>query len=117
MSEESQDGHETWEWEFKQTGVVGSNVEFDVETKEVVLDMSDQKHHVCNQTKVKHRKGVSNNRKPCPVLLDNQSTCDVVVNGDFMKNIRTRDWTLRFRTPIGVFRITMIGEMHDVGTV
>ena len=49
MNEESQDGHETWEWEFKKTGVVGSNVKFDTDTKYVVLDTSDQKYNVCNQ--------------------------------------------------------------------
>ena len=48
MSEESQDNHETWEYTFKKTGVVGSNVNFDTGTKQMVLDMSDQKHHFCN---------------------------------------------------------------------
>ena len=46
MSEESQDSHEAWEWEFKKTGLVDSNVKFNTSTKEVILDTLDQKHCV-----------------------------------------------------------------------
>ena len=63
MREESQYCYEMWEWALKKTRVVGSNVKFDTEAKELVLDMSDQKHHVCNQMKMQDEKGISNNRK------------------------------------------------------
>ena len=71
--------------------MVGSNVKFDADRKELVIDASDQKHHICNQMNMKDGKGVSKNREIWQVLLDNQSTCNVAVSEAFLKNVRTRD--------------------------
>jgi len=42
------------------------------------------------------------NCKSFEVLLDNQSTCDVIVNNLFLRNIRNSNWTLVLQTLSGV---------------
>ena len=56
-------------------------------------------------------------RKLLELLLDNCSTCDVIVNGDFLLNIRKCDWTLALKTQAGDCKIDQIGGLPGVGTV
>ena len=50
------------------------------------------------------------------MLLDSQSTCDVIVNKDLVQNIRECKWTLCLQTQAGVCRIDHIADMAGVGT-
>ena len=68
-------------------------------------------NHVYNQT------GNHKSMKLFDVLLDSQSTCDVVVNGIFVTNIRKSKMTLVLRTQAGECRIDMVADLPGVGTV
>ena len=85
-----------------------------------MFDVSQNKHHVCNQRAIESwsdEERLKKIRKLWQVLLDSQSTCDVVANKAFLTNIRQCRWTLRLQTQTGEFRITQIGDMKGVGTV
>ena len=51
------------------------------------------------------------------ILLDSQSTCNVVINPRMLTNVRACEWTLRLQTQVGEFRINQVGDMWPVGTV
>lgn len=51
------------------------------------------------------------------ILLDSQSTCDVIVNAELISNIRECDWTLKLQTQAGSCKVKMIRDMKGVGTV
>ena len=76
----------------------------------VVIDLRG-KNHVYNQT------GSHKSMKLFDVLLDSQSTCDVIVNGIFVTNIRKSKMTLVLRTQAGKCRIDMVADLPGVGTV
>jgi hypothetical protein len=69
------------------------------------------KNHVFNQT------GTHKSLNLFDVLCDSQSTCDVIVNGIFVINIRPSKMTLVLRTQAGECRINMIADLPGVGTV
>jgi len=76
----------------------------------MIIDLRG-KNHVYNQT------GSHKSMKLFDLLLDSQSTCDVIVNGIFVTNIRKSKMTLVLRTQAGECRIDMIADMPGVGTV
>ena len=51
------------------------------------------------------------------VLLDSQSTCDVIVNEALVQNVRKCKWTLRLQTQAGDCKIDHVADMPGVGTV
>ena len=51
------------------------------------------------------------------VLNDNQSTSNIIVEKDFVRNIRDCKWTLVLRTQAGECRINQIAYLPGVGTV
>jgi hypothetical protein len=76
----------------------------------MIIDLRG-KNHVYNQT------GSHKSMKLFDVLLDSQSTCDVIVNGIFVTNIRKSKMTLVLRTQAGECRIDMVADLPGVGTV
>ncbi|OEU17119.1 hypothetical protein FRACYDRAFT_237529 [Fragilariopsis cylindrus CCMP1102] len=76
----------------------------------IIIDLRG-KNHVYNQT------GSHKSMKLFDVLLDSQSTCDVIVNGVFVKNIRESKMTLVLRTQAGECKINMVADLPGVGTV
>ena len=79
-------------WAFAQKGFVTEQVKFDTVKNEIVHDVSKQKNHACNQSSLGRRDSSS---KLWELLLDNQSTCDVIINSKLLSNIRKCEWTLR----------------------
>ena len=77
---------------------------------DIVLDLRD-KNHVFNQT------GSHKSMDLFDMLCDNQSTCDVIVNPSFVKNIRSSTVKLILRTQAGECRINQIADLPGVGTV
>jgi hypothetical protein len=51
------------------------------------------------------------------MLCDSQSTCDVIVNGAFVINIRQSKMTLVLRTEADECRINMVADLPGVGIV
>jgi hypothetical protein len=66
--------------------------------------------HVFNQT------GSHRSMNLLDILCDNQSTCDVIVDGSMVINIRKSRLTLRLRTQAGECQINHIADMPVVGT-
>ena len=56
-------------------------------------------------------------KKLFELLLDNQFTCYVTVNPEFLSNIRKCKWKLVSKTQEGVCQIKQIGHLPGVGTV
>jgi hypothetical protein len=77
---------------------------------EIIVDLRD-KNHIFNQT------GSHKSMNLYDILCDNQSTCDVIVNGAMVINIRNSPTALRLRTQAGECRITQIADLPGVGTV
>jgi hypothetical protein len=69
------------------------------------------KNHVFNQT------GNHKSLKLFDMLIDSQSTCDIIVNGIFVTNIRPSKMILVLRTQAGECRVNMIADLPGVGTV
>jgi hypothetical protein len=76
----------------------------------MIIDLRG-KNHVFNQT------GSHESMKLFDVLLDSQSTCDVIVNGIFVTNIRKSKMTLVLRTQAGECRIDTVADLPGVGTI
>ena len=76
LQEEPHDGHIHYNWAFAQDGNIDDRVEFDTLNKEIRYDVTDIKKHTYNQT-TKYR---SKPDRLWELLLDNQSTCDVIIN-------------------------------------
>ena len=103
------DGNCTYEWSFKQIGVV-----IDDAKHEIMYDVSRHKHYVHNQIKdTKSRK--NRVKKLSQMLLDSQHTCDAIIKKDFLSKIRYFKWTLRLQNQAGEFRINHIGDILRVG--
>jgi hypothetical protein len=77
----------------------------------MIIDLRG-KNHIYNQTGSSHK-----SMKLFDLLLHSQSTCDVIVNGIFVTNIRKSKMTLVLRTQAGECRIDMIADLPGVGTV
>ena len=75
-----------------------------------VIDITLSKEHSYNQAS-------SKGLRPFEILLDGQSTCDIIVNEAMVTNIRKCDTTLVLRCQIGIGRINEIADLHGVGTV
>ena len=88
-------------------------VEFDPVKKEIIYDVTDMKKHAYNQSS-RHR--VKRDRL-WELLLDNQSTCDVIINSKLLTNIKNCRWTLRLQTQAEECVICEAGDMKGVGTV
>jgi len=76
----------------------------------MIIDLRG-KNHVYNQT------GSHKSMKLFDLLLDSQSTCDVIVNGIFVTNICKSKMMLVLRTQAGECRIDMVADLPGVGTV
>ena len=63
-------------------------VRADREARGIKLDISNHKAHACDKTK-------KSKERSWDLLLDNQSTCDVIMNLRMMSSIRRCRWTLR----------------------
>jgi hypothetical protein len=87
-----------------------SYVMYDGNSSEIIVDLRD-KNHVFNQT------GSHKSMNLFDILCDNQSTCDVIVNGSMVMNIRKSRVALRLRTQAGECRIDHIADLPGVGTV
>jgi hypothetical protein len=74
----------------------------------MIIDLRG-KNHVYNQT------GSHNSMKLFDVLFDSCSTCDVIVNGIFVTNIRKSKMTLVLRTQAGECRIDKVADFPGVG--
>ena len=114
INEEPFDGHSTWEWAFKQCGFIDPNAKINVDKREMCIDLS-KKDHVYNQQG--DWDASRRDMKMWQVLLDSQSTCDVIVNRVLVENIRRCRWTLRLQTQAGECRIDHVADMPGVGTV
>ena len=73
--------------------------------------MKDQVKHAHNQASRNRSKEDSQ----WELLLDNQSTCDVIINKDLLTNIRKCKWTLRLQTQAGECIIDEVGDLKGVG--
>ena len=101
------------DWDFTQKGSVEDHVEFDPVKKEITRDVTDQKRHAHNQSS-KYR---SNQDRLWALLLDNQSTCDVIINSKLLTNIRKCRSTLRLQTQTRDCVINEVGDMKGVGII
>ena len=106
------DGDVLCDWEFSQKSFVTEQVKFDKVKKEIMHDVSNQKNRACNQSSSDIRDHCS---KLCDLLLDDQSTCDVIINSKLLSNTRKCKWTLRLQTQAGDYIIHQVGEMKGVG--
>ena len=115
--EKSHDGNLQMDWAFVQHGAQledTKDVDIDMDKKVIVYDISRQSDHVYNQNESSSR---ASSRKRWELLLDNQSTCDVIINRQLLRNIRKCKWTLRLQTQTGECVIDRVGDMMGVGTV
>ena len=92
VEEDSHNGNAMFDWAFLQDSQLERDLVVDQDKKEIWCDVSEKKNHSCNQAGSK-RRGVI--WKMWELLLDNQSTCDVIINPSTLKNIRKCKWTLR----------------------
>ena len=51
------------------------------------------------------------------LLLNNQSTCDAIINPEMLSNIRGCKWTLRLQTQAGECAIDQVEDLTCVGMV
>ena len=91
-----------------------TQAKFDAEKREVLRDVSKLKNHVYDQSSTKSRR---NKDKLWELLLDNQSTCDVIINRKMLSNISKCRWTLRLQTQASEFVIDKVGDMKGSGVV
>ena len=100
------------DWAFTQKGSVDDHAQFDLLKKEIAHDVTDQNKYAYNQSS----KSRSKQDRLWALLLDNQSTCDVIINSKRLKNIRKCRWTLRLQTQAGDCVINEVDDMKGVGT-
>ena len=72
-------------------------------------DDSDHKSHARDQNK-------NPTKKLWDLLLDNQSTCDVIINSQMLSSIRKCGRTLRLQKKAGECVANKVGELAGVGT-
>ena len=110
--EKSHDGNTMVEWAFMQDSSL-AEYHLDYSAKELVHNLKDDKDHIYNQTG-----SLSNaDDRMWRLLLDSQSTCNVIINGNLLSNARECEWTLKLQTQAGECCIDQIGEMKGVGAV
>ena len=98
---DSHDGNLLVEWEFAQDVLLDSNYQIVHNKKETHYDLTKESKDVRNQTGLTHVYVVDRNQKMWEILLDNQSTCKVIINIDLLTIIRRCDWKLRLQTQSG----------------
>ena len=79
LGEEDSHNKNAFDWAFQKEG----RVSIDNEKRVIKHDIRDNNGHVCNQSVRRNC-----NKKIWDLLLDNQSTCDVIINSKLLKNIR-----------------------------
>ena len=100
INEKSHDGNLILDWSFNQQGIT-----VDRNRKRITWNLTKIEHHVCNQMEMP--KNINNpkerikSKQLWDVLLDVQSTCDVIINDALVTNIRPCEWTLRLETQLG----------------
>ena len=105
---------------FEQQGIVETNVKVNLGKKDINFDMTKNTHRICN--KISNTEDGSINEK-CrknkmqQTLLDNQPTCNVIINSSLLQNTRVVGWTLKIQKQVGYWRITHIDDMKGVGTM
>ena len=90
--EDHHDSNMLCDWAFSRKGFVTEQVKFDTVKKEIMCDVSNQKNHACDQSSSGRRDSSS---KLWELLLDDQSTYDVIINSKSFSNICKCKWTLR----------------------
>ena len=101
------------DWAFTQKGTVEDSVEFDPINKEIKYNVTNQTKHAYNQNSMNRSKS----DRMWELLLDNQSTRNVIINSKLLNNIRKCRWTLRLQTQAGECIINEVGDMKGVGLV
>ena len=97
--------------QFLHSGILQDDANNDITTSWIF----SQVHVVHDQTHLETRHG---GRLPMEwVLLDNQSTIDVFVNCQLLKNIRRIDQYMYIHCTAGVTRTNLVGELPGYGTV
>ena len=97
--------------QFLHSGVIQDDPDSDITTSWIF----NQIHIVHDQTHIETRHG---GRLPMEwVLLDNQSTIDVFVNHQLLKNIRRISQYMYIHCTVGVTRTNLVGELPGYGTV
>ena len=76
--------------------------------------MSNQKNRAHNQAR---SKSLRKEDKLWEILLNNQSTCDVIINKKSLSNIRKFRWNLCLQTQAVDCIIKQVGEMKGVGLI
>ena len=114
VTEDPHDGNVQYDWAFNQSGSIDNKVVFDSDKLEIRYDASDRKNHAYNQMGGRTR---IRENKMWNLLLDNQSTCDVIINPKLLTNIRKCRWTLRLQTQAGECVIREVGDLKGVGMV
>ena len=106
--EESNDGNLVSDQDFSQRGPIDSDAKLILSKMEIIHDVPNQKKHTCDQARSQNR---SRTYKLWQTLLDNQSTCDVVINRKMLTNIIKSRWKLRLQTHARDRVIDHVGEM------
>ena len=96
--EDSHDGNLLFDWAFSQTRVINYNVIIDLGKNEIMHDVNNQKDYVCDQ----HRPtDFSKVWKSWVLFIDNQSTCDVIINRKLLNNIKKDRWNFKLQDQVG----------------
>ena len=110
----SHDGNLLVEWNLVQDEVrIMNKCELNASKKEVFYDLRDERNHVHNQTK-KIDELNDKDDSLWKILLDSQSTCNVIINKEPLTNIRRCEWTSRLQTQTVECCIDHAGEIIGV---
>ena len=93
IDEKSHDGNLILDWLFNKQGIT-----VDRNRKRITWDLTKIEHYVHNQIEmsknINNPKERTKSKQLWDVLLDGQSTCDVIINDALVTNIRLCEWTL-----------------------
>lgn len=107
--EEFHDSNLVETWTFAQDGAI------DRCRKVVSFDIIQHYDHVCNQSIQNDKKDC--NRKSQEILLDSQSTYNIIINKKLLTNIHCCEWTLRLQPQAGDCCVTQVSDVKGVGLV
>ena len=77
--------------------MVEKNVQVNLRKKEITFYVTENTHHIYNQMS-NLEKSSDRKKKMWQMLLDSQSTCDVIINRSILKNVRVGGWNLKLQT-------------------